>query len=449
MQWLPPFGEKDAKVVYESSDRITSVRYSTDCKVLFLGESKSGNSNIVAVRLSDPTKRLLISSAKPDDFYGNPGSLMSEPGPLGIDGVRITALGTVLLSGSEISKTPMEQGPRPFIDAVEIDSGKKTRIWQSAPDKFETVSAVLASDASEIMISRQSPTEVPASYIVNTTTKVSRATISNTDYSAEITKAPKARVQITRADGLKFWCNVTMPTWWVKGARLPAFFWFYPSEYRDQKGYDDSQRNYNKNLYPSVGMSSKDFLITQGYAVIEPDCPIIGSATAINDNYVSDLRMNLSATIDTLEAQGYIDRTRLGIGGHSYGAFSTVNAMVHTPYFKAGIAGDGNYNRMLTPFAFQSEQRKLWEAKWTYLEMSPMLYAERLTGALLLYHGLDDQNVGTDPINSPRLFAMLEALGKPASMYLYPFEDHGPLARETHLDLWARWVLWLDKYLKN
>lgn len=449
MQWMPPFGDKDAKVVYESADRITSIRYSADCKVLFLGESKSGNSNVVAVRLNDPSKRLPISTMKPDDFYGNPGTLMSAPGPLGIDGVRITPNGSVLLTGTEVSKTPLEQAPRPFLDAVDIDTGKKTRVWQGAADKFETLSTILAPDLSEIMISRQSPTEVPASYIVSTASKESKATIPNTDYSPEITKAPKARVQITRADGIKFWCQVTMPTWWVKGARMPAFFWFYPNEYRDQKGYDESQRSFNKNLYPSTSMSSKDFLITQGYAVIEPDCPIIGSATAINDNYVSDLRMNLSATIDTLEAQGYIDRTRLGIGGHSYGAFSTVNAMVHTPFFKAGIAGDGNYNRMLTPFAFQSEQRKLWEAKWTYLEMSPVLYAERLTGALLLYHGLDDQNVGTDPINSPRLFAMLEALGKPASMYLYPYEDHGPAAIETHLDLWARWVLWLDKYVKN
>ncbi|HZD05819.1 MAG TPA: prolyl oligopeptidase family serine peptidase, partial [Longimicrobiales bacterium] len=144
-----------------------------------------------------------------------------------------------------------------------------------------------------------------------------------------------------------------------------------------------------------------------------------------------------------------IDRERLAIGGHSYGAFSTVNAMVHTPFFKAGIAGDGNYNRTLTPMSFQNERRYLWDARDVYLSMSPFLYADQLTGALLMYHGLHDQNVGTDPTHSPRLFHALNGLGKTAAMYLYPLEDHGPASLETQLDLWARWTAWLDIYVKN
>lgn len=139
----------------------------------------------------------------------------------------------------------------------------------------------------------------------------------------------------------------------------------------------------------------------------------------------------------------------MGIGGHSYGAFSTANAMAHTPFFKAGIAGDGNYNRTLTPLNFQSERRDLWAAKEVYLNMSPLLHANNMTGALLLYHGMDDQNVGTWPGHSPRLFHALNGLGKNVSMYLYPFEDHGPATRETVLDLWARWGAWLDKYVKD
>jgi len=153
--------------------------------------------------------------------------------------------------------------------------------------------------------------------------------------------------------------------------------------------------------------------------------------------------------INELERLGYIDRARLGIGGHSYGAFSTVNAMVHTPYFKAGIAGDGMYNRSLTPSGFQSERRDFWEAQKTYLEMSPFFYADRLTGALLMYHSIEDQNVGTAPISSIRMMHALESLGKTASLYMYPYEDHGPAAKETILDQWARWVAWLDMYVKN
>ena len=161
------------------------------------------------------------------------------------------------------------------------------------------------------------------------------------------------------------------------------------------------------------------------------------------------LRNNLSAVIDELDRKGWIDRSRLGIGGHSYGAFSTANAMVNTPFFKAGIAGDGNFNRTLTPFGFQSDDRQMWDGRGFYLEMSPFLFAERITGALLMYHGMEDQNIGTDPINSERMFDALEALGKTAALYKYPYEDHGQVAQETVLDQWARFVAWLDKYVKG
>jgi dipeptidyl aminopeptidase/acylaminoacyl peptidase len=167
----------------------------------------------------------------------------------------------------------------------------------------------------------------------------------------------------------------------------------------------------------------------------------------MNDFDVNDLRNNLSATIDALENRGLCDRTKLAIGGHSYGGFSTANAMVHTPFFKAGIAGAGNYNRTLTPMGFQSETRSIFEAKDIYLGMSSILNAENLSGALLMYAGMDDQNIGTDPINSIRMYSVLESIGKPAALYMYPYEDHGQIARESLMDQWARWIAWLDKYV--
>ena len=226
-------------------------------------------------------------------------------------------------------------------------------------------------------------------------------------------------------------------------------FWFYPREYAGQEEYDRGAQTFNKNAFPNFGTRSLQFLVRLGYAVIENDSPIVGPAGQMNNNYVNDLRNNLSATIDELDRRQLIDRQRLAIGGHSYGAFSTVNAMVHTPFFRAGIAGDGNYNRTLTPLDFQSERRSYWDAKDTYLHMSPLLFANNLTGALLLYHGMGDQNVGTELSHSPRLFHALNGLGKTTSMYLYPFEDHGPATKETLLDLWGRWSAWLDKYVKN
>jgi dipeptidyl aminopeptidase/acylaminoacyl peptidase len=194
-----------------------------------------------------------------------------------------------------------------------------------------------------------------------------------------------------------------------------------------------------------------EFFVRLGYAVVvdPPGLPIVGPTGQQNNNYVNDLRNGLAAVIDELDRRGIIDRDRLAIGGHSYGAFTTVNAMVHTPFFKAGIAGDGAYNRTLTPLGFQNERRDLWEAPNVYLGMSPFMYANNLTGALLMYHGLHDQNVGTDPTNSIRLYQALNGLGKVTALYRYPLEDHGPAARETLLDLWARWSAWLDKYVKN
>jgi dipeptidyl aminopeptidase/acylaminoacyl peptidase len=242
---------------------------------------------------------------------------------------------------------------------------------------------------------------------------------------------------------------VTLPPGYREGQRLPAMFWFYPYEYTDQESYERTKRNFNKHKFPTTGPRSMEIMATQGYAVVQPDMPIFGTAGRLNDNYVTDLRNGLTAVIDELDRLGIIDRQRLGIGGHSYGAFSTVNAMVNLPFFKAGIAGDGNYNRTLTPNGFQSERRDLWEARETYLAMSPFLNADKLQGALLMYHSLEDQNTGTDPSNSIRLFHALQGMGKQASLYMYPYEDHGPLIEETLLDQWGRWVAWLDLYVKN
>jgi dipeptidyl aminopeptidase/acylaminoacyl peptidase len=206
---------------------------------------------------------------------------------------------------------------------------------------------------------------------------------------------------------------------------------------------------FNRNEFPELRTRSMEIMALNGYAVVTPDLPIVGDPGQMNDNYVQDLRNTLSAVIDSLSARGLVDRARLGIGGHSYGAFGTVNAMVNTPFFKAGIAGDGNYNRSLTPAGFQSERRQLWEAEQIYIEMSPFFTADRLTGSLLMYHGMDDHNVGTHPDHSRRLFHALNVLGKDAALYMYPFEDHGPATRETLLDLWARWTAWLDLHVKG
>jgi len=272
---------------------------------------------------------------------------------------------------------------------------------------------------------------------------------NNVDHSPEITNCVRKRIRIKRADGIEFWTIVTLPPGYVEGTRLPAMFWFYPREYTGQEQLDERSRSTNINTFPRIGTRDMEMLTVLGYAVIEPDCPIMGEEGVMNDNYTGDLRNNLYAVIDALDKMEMIDTDRLAIGGHSYGAFGTANALIQTPFFRAGIAGDGNYNRLLTPAGFQSERRELWEGREVYLRMSPLLWANEMNGALLMYHGMDDQNDGTAPFHAPKMFHTLNVLGKTASLYMYPYEDHGPATEETTLDLWARWIAWLDRYVKN
>jgi len=473
--WEAPFTSGSAKQIFQSNNRIGDLLWSEDAQLVFVAENANGTSQVYATYLSDPTKHYPIArirgvnltlgtlgggrfggggrggnGADSVTFYQNPGTVMSKLGR-GVSEVALLSSdgNYAYLTGTQYFHTWSDSAPRPFVDKVEIKTGKKDRVFYSAADVFERVVAPLDDDFSRAIVVRESPTKVPDSFLRDMKSGQVTQLTNNKDYAPEISQAIRKRIPVTRADGYRFFVDLTLPRDYREGTRLPAFFWFYPYEYTDQAGYDRTKRTENRNQFHTSAPSNKELLITQGYAVVQPDAPIVGAAGRMNDNYVNDLRNNLSAVIDELDRLGYIDRSRLGIGGHSYGAFSTVNAMVHTPFFKAGIAGDGAYNRTLTPNNFQSERRDLWEAKDTYLSMSPFLYANNLTGSLLMYLGAEDQNVGTDPTNSLRLLHALQGMGKTAALYIYPYEDHGQVTKETILDQWARFTAWLDLYVKD
>jgi dipeptidyl aminopeptidase/acylaminoacyl peptidase len=473
-QWVPPFGASDAKQIYEANSRITSAEFSADGKTLFVNE---GN-DLYAVRLADPTKRYDIAkgasiaasggrggrgggggagggrggAGADSAFYSNPGNLQTKRGP---SGGTVVVLGsdnkTVFLEGTKYYPEWQQNAPRAFVDKVDFESGQKTRIFESAANVSENVVAALDDDYTKVIVTRQSPTIVADSYLRDLKTGSSVQLTHNTDFAPEVTKAIRKRVLVTRpGDEYKFFVDVTLPPDYKEGTRLPGIIWFYPTEFTTQQEYDQRRRTTNVNTFPNVGPRSPEIWVTQGYVVIQPvDIPIVGPQGRMNDNYVTDLRIDLDAVIDAVDKAGYLDRNRLGLGGHSYGAFSTMNAMVHTPYFKAGIAGDGMYNRTLTPYSFQTERRDFWEAQDTYVDMSPFFKADKLTGAILMYHSLEDQNVGTDPISSIRMMQALQGQGKTAALFMYPYEDHGPATRESDLDQWARWLAWFDIYVKN
>jgi dipeptidyl aminopeptidase/acylaminoacyl peptidase len=472
INWVPPYGASDTKVLLEGSGRLTNVAYSADGRTMFIADSGV----VSAARVADPSRRFNLGrgltlgggggfggfgrggrgGGAGADSTATGGALAMRPGPSGPAMVVVASDGrTVFLSGTRAPGGNWErQPPRPWVDKLDFESGQRTRIFDAPADAYDEFVAALDDDYSQFIHTRETPTALPDAWLKNVASGATTKITSNRDVAPEVTQAQRKRMQITRPrDGLKFWVDVTLPADWRPGTRLPGIIWFYPREYTTPADYERSKYGTNTYRYPALAparpASSVKLWVTHGYALLEPDSPIMGDTGRMNDNYTQDLRENLDAVIDAAVEAGYVDRDRMGLGGHSYGAFSAVNAMTLVPYFKAGIAGDGMYNRTLTPFGFQSERRNFFTAMETYLDMSPFFRADKLSGALLMYHSLEDQNVGTAPLSSTRMLHALQGLGKTAALYMYPYEDHSVGTYQTDLDQWARWLAWFDVYVKN
>ena len=478
MSWTAPFGANDTKVIYEGSPQLTNVSYSADGSVMFVADSAT----VTAIRTSDPTKRYALGRGvtlpaggfggfggggggggrggrggnAPADTVPAGGALATKTGSRGAPLVILASdRKSVFVSGTRQPEARWETTPpRPWVERLDIETGKRTRVFDSPADGFDEFVAPLDDDYSAFVYTHESPTTIPDAHLRDTKTGKDVQLTHNVNAAPEITHAIRKRLVITRPrDGYHFITDVTLPQDWKAGQKLPGIIWFYPREYTSQAQYDQSRYSTNIGKFPALAparpASSTQLWVTQGYVLIEPDIPIFGDSGKMNDNYTRDLKENLDAVLDAVVDAGFVDRQHMGIGGHSYGAFSTVNALTLTPYFKAGIAGDGMYNRSLTPFGFQSERRDFFQAQETYLDMSPFFRADKIAGALLMYHAMEDQNVGTAPISSERMFHALQGLGKPAALYMYPYEDHSDATYQTDLDIWARWLAWFDVYVRN
>jgi dipeptidyl aminopeptidase/acylaminoacyl peptidase len=470
MSWVPPFGPNDTKLLYEGGPTLGTTLFSADGKLLFVSDS-----GVHAIRLADGKKLSLArgitltrggggfgggggggGANQNADTTGLGGPLVTRTLPGGRQYVVVGTDGkTVAVSGN---RTPganwASQAPRPWVDKLDIETGQRTRIFDSPADAYETFLTPLDDNFSQYLYTRETATAIADVWLRDVAANSTRKITNNVDVGPQVSGAQVKRFKVTRPrDGNAMWVDVTLPKDWRPGMKLPGIIWFYPREYTSQQAYERSRFNTNINRFPEVPSarpaSSTKLWVSQGYALIEPDIPIWGDSGRMNDNYTRDLRENLDAVVDAVVDAGYVDRDHLGIGGHSYGAFSTVNAMTLVPYFKAGIAGDGMYNRSLTPFGFQSERRNFYQAMDTYLDMSPFFRADKISGALLMYHNSEDQNVGTAPISSIRMMQALQGLGKTAALYMYPYEDHSVAAYASDLDQWARWVAWMDVYVKN
>jgi len=451
----PPFDMAKVKTLVSSDKRFSQVSYSRQGHYLLArlsskNEQGKSRQQIVAYDLSrkTPKKYVLVKDIDPEDILHLPGEIIT----------RSTSNGITYTLLSHDRKAAYLQGPgyqedfkpRPFIDRVTIKSGHKERLFESSKEMFERPLVPLNEDLTEIIVSRESSMVFPDSYLWKKGGSLEKLT-NNKDPFPEITACRRLYFEFKRRDGLVIQGRISLPVDYKKGSKVPAVFWAYPREYKSFKEYKRAAiRSHNRNAFPHLNYrNASGIWLTQGYAVVEPDIPIIGSDNLYNNNYVAHLVDSVYAAIRKVDSLGWVDIDRLGVGGHSYGAFMTANLLAHSPFFKAGIAGDGAYNRTLTPMTFQNERRFIWEAQDTYLEMSPFFYADHVDTPLLMYHGAADNNSGTFLIQSERFLQALTGLGKKAVLYIYPYESHGPRCKETYMDLWARWLEWFDTYVKG
>ena len=379
------------------------------------------------------------------DAYADPGDPVSRMGPYGWYVLHRTSAGEILLQGRGASP----EGVYPFLDAMDLDTLVTRRLWQSADPYYETLSRVLDDDGKRLITRRQSQRE-PPNYGIRTGKKWSPLTRFQ-DWAPQLAGLQKQIVTTTRGDGVELSATLYTPPGYKarRDGPLPTVFWAYPREHKSKK--TASQITSSENTFSRPGRASVLFLLTQGYAVLSgPTMPIVGEGDAEpNDTYVEQLVASARAHVDNVVDMGVADRERLAIGGHSYGAFTTANLLAHSDLFRAGIARSGAYNRTLTPFGFQGEQRTYWEAMPVYQRMSPFMAAPSIDEPLLMLHGADDSNSGTYPIQSERLYSAIKGHGGTVRWVELPYEDHGYRSREgVGHALWEM-VTWLDAHVKN
>jgi dipeptidyl aminopeptidase/acylaminoacyl peptidase len=390
----------------------------------------------------------LIWDRSAEDRYSDPGSwvLVQDPATERFVPLRSTDGRYLYLRGTGASP----EGDRPFIDRFDLTTGKTERLWQSAAPDYEQALQVVDRDANQLITQRESPTDPPNVFVRSLRNKSLTQITKLSDPAPYFANVKSELITYTRPDGVKLSATLYLPPGYDKSkGRLPFFFWAYPREF--QSADAASQLAGSPYQFKRPARQNYLMLLMHGYGVLDgPTMPIVGAnGKEPNDSYIEQLVASAQAAVDKIVDMGVADRDRIGIGGHSYGAFMTLNLLAHSDIFRTGIAESGAYNRTLTPFGFQSEPRTYWEAPEVYNAMSPFNYANKINEPVLLTHGQRDDNSGTFPIQSERLFAAIKGNGGNVRYIQLPLEPHGYTARETQRHLLWEYINWLDKYVKN
>ena len=379
--------------------------------------------------------------------YDNPGQPVLQPNAAGRSVIRFDGQGRILMSGP--GATP--QGEFPFLAAMDVATGRSERLWTSADTDYEAVIGFLDEDGKRVVTQRETRLDPPNLRIRDLTTGQTTQLTNFPDPAPQLAEATRRLITYKRADGVQLSGTLYLPAGYDKDrdGPLPLLMWAYPAEFTDPSVAGQTVDVQNRFVRP--GGSSHLFLLTQGYAILDnPSMPIIGRDGAEpNDTYVEQLTADAQAAVDAVVEMGVAERGRIAVGGHSYGAFMTANLLAHTDLFRTGIARSGAYNRTLTPFGFQSEQRNYWEATDVYTKMAPFTYADQVNEPILLIHGEEDDNSGTFPVQTERFYAALKGLGATARYVTLPLEAHGYRARESVGHTLWEMTRWLDQYVKT
>jgi dipeptidyl aminopeptidase/acylaminoacyl peptidase len=441
-----PFTDNQ-KEIFASKMRFMGFTWGTD-NVAMTSEYWWENRKLVTkiINPSHPSEQKILFDLSSEDRYNDPGDPELKRNAYGRYVLDITQNNEIILFGEGAST----EGDRPFVDVMNLDTKEKKRLWRSEAPVFERPVAIIDGEKGTILTTREKPDENPNFYIRNLKTNDLKQITAFPHPNPHVKGIKKQLLRYKRNDGVELTATLYLPAGYKKeDGPLPTFLWAYPTEYKNKENagqVSGSDYQFNRISYQGAAV-----MATMGYAVLDnASIPIVGEGDKEpNDTYIEQLVASAKAAIDEGVRLGVVDSARVGVGGHSYGAFMTANLLTHSKLFKAGIARSGAYNRTLTPFGFQAEPRNYWQAQDIYTKMSPFTFADKMKTPLLMMHGEADNNTGTHPLQSERYYSALKGMGATVRLVMLPYESHGYQAKESLLHMLAEMNTWMEKYVKN
>ncbi|MFM2138032.1 MAG: hypothetical protein RJA57_339, partial [Bacteroidota bacterium] len=441
----------DPQLLFRTRLRYRSITWGNS-ELALVTEGLTGKQLVQIDRYNPVTEDLeKLMARNTTDAYGNPGNPVTAPNQYGRYVLLTTDKGTKIFFNNTRGSSP--QGDRPFLLQFDVHSKKADTLWRCPAGSFETVIRLLDPESLSLVTRRETEKEMPNYWLKDLKRRIAdrQLTFFANPYP-QMDGVIKEKIRYKRADGVDLTGDLYLPKGYNKDrdGKLPVLIWAYPAEYNSAA--DAAQIRGSEHRFTLISGGSPVMYVTQGYAILNnAEMPIVAGNKdkRPNDNFIEQLTMNAEAAIHALDSLGVGDPDRVAVAGHSYGAFMTANLLAHTKLFRAGIARSGAYNRTLTPFGFQNEDRTYWQDPDLYHRMSPFSYADKIKAPLLLVHGELDNNPGTFPVQSERMFNAIKGHGGTVKFLSLPYESHGYQGRENLLHLLQEQLAWLDNYVKQ